>query len=68
MEKQSEESQKRIENFVKEYGDLVKKYDVDFIGYPSFLPVTNSAWGINISLQPTDTKNLSKPTPFKLND
>ena len=53
-------------DFVKEYQELTKKWQIDLFGFPIYIPTKENGFVTNIDLRPVDTKYLSKPTPFKL--
>lgn len=59
-----EELQKRIEDFVKEYGELTEKHQIDFVNYPMFVPDGQNGFKVVVQNQPVDTKNLPKKSPF----
>jgi len=63
---QTEDINTRMTEFVKEYQDLTKKWQMDFLGLPIYIPTSSSSFGTSINLRPVDTKYMSKPTPFKL--
>ncbi len=47
----------RIQDFIKDYGDLVQKYKVDFATYPMFVPDGNGAFKILTQTTPVDIGN-----------
>lgn len=53
-------SEKRIQDFIKEYGSLTEKYDVDFLSMPAFIPDDKGGWKIVIHVQPIDRKEMRK--------
>lgn len=61
----NEEQKKRSEEFIKEYGALVEKYQMDFASYPMFVP-DGTPGGFKISCQtvPIDITNHHKKSPF----
>lgn len=60
----SEEEKKNIELFLKEYGELVAKYNVDYINFPVYAPDSNGNWVLTIRSQPISTKNRPVKSPF----
>ena len=51
---------KKIDNFVKAYGELVKKHGVDFITFPQFVPDGNNGFKIVCQTQPVDLEEMAK--------
>lgn len=62
-DKQSEVNT-RIKAFVDEYGELVKKHDVDFATYPVFVPDGQGGFKIVCQTTPVDMSNRPKPSPL----
>lgn len=44
----------KIKVFLKEYGELVKKYNVDFASYPMFVPAEKGEFKIIIQSTPVE--------------
>lgn len=63
-----EDFKKRSEDFVKEYGELVQKHQVDFIQYPMFVPKKDdekrSVFEVVLQNQPIDLKQVAVKSPF----
>lgn len=59
-----EELKKRIDAFVKDYGELVDKHQIDFVNYPMFVPDGQNGFKIIVQNQPVDIKNLPTKSPF----
>lgn len=59
-----EQKKKAVESFIKEYGELVRKYKVDFVAYPVFLPNEKGSWELKIQNQPIYTGDQPKKSPF----
>lgn len=57
------EIEKRKEEFIKGYGELVKKYELDFASYPVMQPSQTGVW--NMIIQTTLIEK--KPEPVKSN-
>lgn len=51
---------RRVESFIKEYGELVQKYEVDLMAVPTFQPDEKGGWQVRIQSQPVDLKELKK--------
>ncbi len=49
-----------IQKFLEEYGELVKKYSVDFISLPVFVPSEQGEFKIIIQTSPVDLQELKK--------
>ncbi len=49
-----------IEKFLKEYGELVRKYEVDIMSIPQFLPDEKGGWRLVVQSQPVDLKEMKK--------
>lgn len=49
----------RVEQFTKDYLELVKKHDVDFVAYPAFSPTPNGGFEIRCMIHPVDKGTLS---------
>ena len=47
----------RIQDFIKDYGDLVQKYKVDFATYPMFVPDGSGSFKIITQTTPVDIGN-----------
>lgn len=60
----SEEEKKSIELFVKEYGELVQKHQVDFVHLPVFVPVQGGDWIVRLQHQAISLKNRPIKSPF----
>ncbi len=58
------ELQKAREEFVKDYGDLVQKHQVDFAQYPVYVPDGNGGFRTVIQNTPVSIKNQPKKSPF----
>lgn len=60
----NEESKQRIDDFTKEYGELVEKHKVDFVHFPMFQPDSKGHWEIVINSQVIDIKDRPVKSPF----
>lgn len=47
----------RLNDFVKEYGELVKKHNVDFATYPMFIPDGQGGFKVTVQNTPVDMTN-----------
>jgi hypothetical protein len=59
-----EERQEKGTQFLKEYGELVEKYQMDFATYPMFIPDGEGSFKIVVQSTPVDISNQSKKSPF----
>lgn len=59
-----EEIKKRIDDFVKEYGELVEKHKIDFANYPVYVPDENGGFRVVIQNTPVDITNMAIKSPF----
>ena len=61
----SPEAQKRVEEFYKEYGKLVEKYQVDFASYPLWVPSGQGDGSFKCVVQsvPVDIANTPRKSP-----
>lgn len=64
MNEQTDDAKKRIEDFTKEYGELVQKHQVDFVNFPMFQPDGKGHWEVVINSQAVDTKGQPVKSPF----
>lgn len=53
----TEEEKKAIEAFLEEYGELVKKHEIDFVNYPMWQPDGQGGWKMLVQTTPVSTKN-----------
>lgn len=62
MSNQEVQKNRRIEAFMKEYGELVKKHNVDFANYPVFLPRQDGSGSFDVRVQvtPIDLEEIKK--------
>ncbi len=49
---------------LKEYGELVAKYQMDFLAFPTFIPDDQGNWKIAIQTQVVSTKDRPIKSPF----
>lgn len=56
--------QERINGFFKEYGELVKKWEVDFANYPMFIPDEKGGFRVIVQSTPIDIKDRPVKSPF----
>lgn len=61
-DEQKQDSQQRQEGFLKEYGDLIEKYDYDFISFPMFVPNEKGNFETYIQNQAVDKKYRPVPS------
>lgn len=60
MEKTLEE---RIQDFIKEYGELREKHKLDFLAIPQFRPTDQGGWELFIRIQAVELES-GIPSPF----
>lgn len=48
------EAQERASSFVKEYGELVKKHNIDFAAFPQYVPDGNGGFRTVVQNVPVD--------------
>lgn len=46
--------QERAEDFIKEYGELVGKHNMDFAHYPMFVPAGDGSFKVILQSTPVD--------------
>ncbi len=69
---QEQINKSKIEGFMREYGELVKKWDVDFINYAQYVPVNRKdeegrqyqVWETIIQTMPAPTNFNAIKSPF----
>lgn len=64
MPKLTPEAQKRVDAFLKEYGQLVEKHKVDFANYPLYIPDGAGGFKTLVQSTPVDTTNFPQKSPF----
>lgn len=60
----NEDFEKKCQEFLKEYGELVKKYNIDLATYPMFVPDGEGSFKIIIQSTPVDTSKLPVKSPL----
>lgn len=68
MEKLTEEQQKDVEErigaFMKDYEELIKRHQIDFVSYPVWLPTATGIFETRIQTSPMDRKYMPVKSPF----
>lgn len=59
-----EERKEKGTAFMKEYGELVEKHQIDFATYPVFIPDGAGGFKIVVQSTPIDISNQPKKSPF----
>lgn len=61
-----DDSQERVQAFIKEYGELVQKHKIDFANLPAFVPNENEPGSFKIMIRtfPVDMTKQVQPSPF----
>ena len=54
----------KIQEFLKEYGELTKKYNVDFAAFPVYMPNEKGTFDLTIQTQPIDLSERKKKKGF----
>lgn len=57
MQPLNEEQQKKAEEFLKEYGELVNKHQMDMAHYPVFIPDGQGGFKVVLQMTPVDISN-----------
>ena len=53
-----------VQEFIKEYGELVKKHGYDFACFPMFVPDGQGGFNITVQNTPIDIRNQPTKSPF----
>lgn len=56
--------QERIDSFIKEYGELVEKHQVDFVAYPLYVPDGQGGFRTIVQNAPVDKTERPVESPF----
>ena len=59
-----EERKEKGTAFMKEYGELVAKHQIDFATYPVFIPDGQGGFKIVVQSTPIDISEQAKKSPF----
>jgi len=57
-------TQERVQGFLADYGELVKKHNIDFASYPVFVPDGQGGFKVIVQNTPVDISNQPKKSPF----
>lgn len=57
-------NQQKIDDFVKEYGQLREKHQMDFFTQPIYVPDEQGGFRLTLSHQVVDLTQLPTPSPF----
>lgn len=68
QQKAREELNARVQNFIKEYGELVAKHKIDFATYPVFSPDGNGGFRVIVQNTPVDMTNHPTKSPVQQGD
>lgn len=58
------EDKEKAEAFLKEYGELVVKHNMDFANYPVYIPDGQGGFRTVVQSTPVDMSKMAKPSPF----
>lgn len=64
MSEELKTPEERAKDFIKEYGELVKKHNIDFATYPQFVPDGQGGFKVIIQNSPMDVTPKEEPVPF----
>jgi len=59
------ESKDRKDKFLKEYEQLVKRYDVALMPFPEFVPSGTTGFNISAVMAPFDKRSMNVPSPMQ---
>lgn len=59
-----EENNEKVKEFVKEYGELVKKHQIDFAVYPVYVPDGKGGFQTVVQQTPVDVSKQPVASPF----
>ncbi len=54
----------RRDEFLSQYGALVKEFEVDFISVPAYIPNEQGTWSLVVQGQVVDKKDQPTPSPI----
>ncbi len=64
VKEEIDEQKERANAFMKEYGELVDKHQMDLATYPVFVPDGQVGFKVIVQNTPVDIKNQPKKSPF----
>lgn len=64
MSEQQKTAEDRAKDFIKEYGELVQKYQIDFATFPAFVPNGKGGFEITVQNRPMDITPKETPSPL----
>ncbi len=59
-----ENSKERADKFLNEYKALTEKYQIDFVSFPTWVPLKDGGFVTKIQMVPFDTKEKGVVSPF----
>jgi len=59
-----DDTNERVNVFLKEYGELVSKHGIDFACYPTYVPDGKGGFQTIVQNTPVDIKNQPRKSPF----
>lgn len=63
-EPQQTDSEQRVSDFMKRYGELVQELQIDFATYPVWVPDQTGGFRTVMQSTPVDIKNQPRKSPF----
>ena len=64
MSEELKSPEDRAKDFIKEYGELVAKHQIDFATFPAFVPDGQGNFKIVVQSRPMDITPKAEPSPF----
>jgi hypothetical protein len=64
MSEELKTPEERGQDFIKEYGELVQKHQIDFATFPTFIPDGQGTFKVSIQNRPMDITPQAQPSPF----
>lgn len=60
----NEEQTKKVQAFLDDYSELVKKHQLDFANYPMFIPDGQGGFKVIVQSTPIDISEAPTKSPF----
>ncbi len=64
MSEEQKTAEDRAKDFIKEYGELVQKHQIDFATFPTFVPNGKGGFEITVQSRPIDITPQPVPSPL----
>jgi len=62
----AKESDVRCKKFLAEYEELCRKYNVELMSFPQFMPSGKQGFTISTFIQPVDKSDAPIPSPMEI--